>query len=473
METLAPEHVDALWDKGILWWKLRPIQRLIYSDSEQRHALTEVENCSRRLGKTYLNLIRASETAIQIRGASIPFAAPTGKMLRNIILPMFREICHDAPKDVRPVWRPADSKFVFPRNYSEIRLAGVNNGHADDLRGQKAHRAFIDEAGFIDDLEYLIEDVIRPQLLTTNGRLTLTSSPPRTPAHSFVKYIRRAQKKGTYSEYDISRAGYDPKIIEDFCTEAGGPNSTTWKREFLCQLVVDEKYAIIPEWKPEFEREWPRDIYFPFYTLYAGMDMGVKDKTVILFGYYDFKAAKLIIENELVMFGPDMTTEKLADAFKIMERNLWKDRKVDMAVADNNNPLMLLDLASLHGIHFVPTQKTGRTERTSIIEAMVNDLRINVQSGKIIVHPRCKELIGCLRYGIWEESRRTFARTEEFGHFDALAAMIYLNRFVNWNHNPIPKTFALNSETHFIGPDITKSEHAEAIKKMMNLRKRL
>lgn len=436
------------------------------------NALLWVENCARRLGKSYRLVARAIEAAIQIPEAIIAFAAPTLKMIRNITIPIFRDICVDAPDDIRPVWRASESKFIIPFNNSEIVLAGVNNGHADDLRGRKAHLGLLDEAGYMDELDYLVEDVLMPQLLTTDGKIIMSSSPSRTPAHPFKKYCGRAVKEGCYSEYDIYQAGYPQELIEKFKKESGGENSTTWKREYLCQFVVDENYAIIPEWRSEYEKAIPRDDYFKYYHLYEFMDMGVRDKTVVIFAYYDFLNARLVIIGELIMHGPQMTTEKLAAAIKAKELKLWAGRKVYRRIADNNNPLMLLDLGSLHGIHFQPTQKTGRTERTTIIEAMVNDLRIQVGSGRIVVDPSCPETIGCLKFGIWNEHRTTFERTEEFGHFDALAALIYGNRDIDRHTNPIPLNLNISLNTHFIAPSALRDPTIENVKKMLNLKRR-
>lgn len=487
MPEISPALIDGAWAKGILHWKLRPIQQLMYQREASSQSLKWVENCSRRLGKSFRLAVRATETAIRIPNALIPFAAPTGKMLRAINIPIFRKICHDAPPDVKPEWKQADSKFTFP-NGSEITLAGVNNGHADDLRGREATEAYVDEAGFVDDLEYLIEDVLMPQLLTTGGKLIMSSSPSRTPAHDFARYCHEAQMEGNYAEYDIYQSGYPADLIEKFRAEANGPtwnpgdpDSSTWLREYMCRFVVDENYAIIPEWKPEYETPIATDKYFPFYQLYEGMDMGAVDKTVVIFGYYDFLNAALVILDEIVMHGPAMTTEKLAAAIKAREKELWPERSKEFdkkpgakpaRIADNNNPIMLLDLASMHGISFTPTQKTGKTERQTILESMVNDLRIQVAAGRVKVHPRCKETIGCLRYGVWEEKRRTFDRSSVYGHYDALAALIYLNRNVNRSHNPIPATFQLSQNTHFISDDLKKKKEHEEIKKIFSFKRR-
>ena len=441
----------------------------MYDRETGSSSLFWVDNCSRRLGKSYRLIIRAIEVALRQPESQIRYAAPTQKALKKIVRPLFGKICKDAPPDCRPIFNQQEGSYMFP-NKSEIHIAGVNNGHGEDLRGTEAHLAIVDEAGFIDDLEYLVGDILMPQLLTTNGKMILSSTPSRTPAHPFRKYCMRAMKENCYSEYDIYQAGYPPEVIERFRKESGGENSTTWKREYLCQFVVDESYAIIPEWRPEYEKAIPRDDYFQFYHLYEFMDMGVKDKTVVIFAYYDFLNARLVIEGEVVMHGPQMTTEKLAAAIKQKELQLWGGRKVYRRIADNNNPLMLLDLGSLHGMHFMPTQKDGKTERTTILEAMVNELRIQVGSGRVVVNPSCTETIGCLKFGIWDEHRTTFERVEEFGHFDALAALIYGNRNIDRNTNPIPGNLNVNPHTHYILPSAGRDPMIEQVKKIMNLR---
>lgn len=464
--------IDALWAKGVLWWKYKPVQKLMHEREVASSALLWVDNCARRLGKSYRLAARALSAAISIPEAVIPFAAPTLKMIRNITIPIFRDICLDAPPDIRPIWRASEGKFLIPSNNSEIVLAGVNNGHADDLRGRKAHVAVLDEAGYMDELDYLVEDVLMPQLLTTGGKIIMASSPSRTPAHPFKKYCARALREGCYSEYDIYQAGYAPDLIEKFKKEAGGADSTTWKREYLCQFVVDENYAIIPEWRTEYEKVIPRDEFFRFYHLYEFMDMGVRDKTVVIFAYYDFLNARLVVIGEIVMNGPQMTTEKLAAAIKAKENQLWGGRAVYRRVADNNNPLMLQDLGSLHGIHFRPTQKEGKTEKTTILEAMVNQLRIQVGGGRVVVDPSCTDTVGCLKFGIWNESRTTFERVEEFGHFDALAALIYGNLDIDRTTNPIPTGLNVSLHTHMVMPSSQRDPMLENVKKLMNLKRR-
>ena len=439
----ANEAIEELWRRGVLWWKLRDCQKKIYDAINSTNSLKYVVNSARRLGKSYLLYLRALETALRKPESQIRVIAPTQKMLKNITLPLFREIVKDAPENLRPIWTHNDSKWVCPSNGSEIYIAGANNGHADDSRGTKADEALIDEAAFVDDLKYLVDDILIPQLLTTGGRLIMFSTPPRTPAHAFTGYVQRAMEAGAYSKFTIHQSGYEKSIIEKFKEEAGGENSTTFKREYLCEFVVDEDFAIIPEWNEKYISEYERNEYWRFYKSYVGMDLGVVDKTVALFAIHDFKRGRLHILDELEIHGPKMTTNKLVEMIKEKEKSNFGEKEIYKRVSDTDNPLLLQDLGTLHNLGFLPVVKDS-------LEAMVNELRINIQNGKIIVSEKCKQTIGCLKFGVWDSARRKFERSENYGHYDALAALIYLNRSIDWNVNPISARYGMNENDYFI-----------------------
>lgn len=455
----------------------------MYVAETQSDALTWVDNCSRRLGKSFRLCLRATEVCRQVPNAQARIIAPTQKQMRNILLPLIRTICKDSPEEIKPVWKQMDSLWYFPGTDSELHVAGSNNGHEDDSRGTASHWIGIEEAGYIDNLEYLVQDVLMPQLLTTRldtnnrfGKLVMVSTPPPTPSHPYVDMAEVARAKGNYSEYTIHDSGYPAWLIEKFCEAAGGADSTTWMREYLCQFVIDKNLALVPEWSDTYVVEWPRSDFFRFYHLYNGMDLGVSDFTVCLFGYYDFRAGRLVIEDELVMNGPQMTTPLLGDAIKAKRVALWPkvqadgtliSRDVYRAVSDNDNPLLLNDLATLHGINFQPVVKDS-------LNAMVNAMRILIGSGRLVVHPRCKQLVGCLRTGVWENEKRKAwfnSGPGKFGHFDALAALMYLIRNLDMQTNPIPPLLNIDESTHFINPDAAQqeSQKIEAVKRLAGL----
>lgn len=474
-QLLADKH--ELWRRGELRWKLKPVQLRIYAAFFGSAALKYVINSARRLGKSYVLCVIAIEWALKHPGSQIRFAAPTQKALKKIIIPLFKKICKDAPPECRPHFKTQDGFFLFP-NGSEIHIAGANSGHDEDLRGTEAHLCIVDEAGFVNDLDYLVHDILLPQMLTTNGRLILSSTPPRTPAHDFTLFVQEAEREGAYSIFTIHEAGYSRESIERWCRESGGEKSSTWQREYLCMFVVDEESAVVPEWDDKYLDFYPKERppFWHFYHLYEGMDIGVVHKTAVLFGYYDFLKARLVIDAEFIINGPQMTTEKLAEGIKRTQRETFThslpsgelvEREAYRRIADDSDPLLLQDLASDYSIPFAPVEKDS-------LDAMVNQVRVWVAAGRITLNPNCKELLGCLKYGVWEEknkrknvkTQRQFALSKIYGHFDALAALVYLVRGIDPNTNPIPAMEGLSHHTHFVPETQPDSKEVEALKEI-------
>jgi hypothetical protein len=205
-----------------------------------------------------------------------------------------------------------------------------------------------------------------------------------------------------------------------------------------------------------------QDEYYEYYGGIVGMDLGVRDKTVCLFGYYDFNHGTLCIVDEIVMSGKDLTTDVLATAIKEKEKVLYKGKRV-LRYADNNNLLLLQDLSASYQLPFTPTTKGS-------LESMVNKVRIWTKNGRIRAAEKCSELIGCLENGIWRENRKDFDRSSVFGHFDALAALIYTVRNVNENFNPIPKLHKINDNDFWINENSQKTKTHKALNSIFKRR---
>lgn len=442
-----------LWHRGILRWKLHAGQRTVSDMFDKATRQLFVANISRQWGKSYWAVTKAVETAIRKPRSRIKYATAFHTDLVEFIIPTFESVLLDAPSGVKPTYKINGSKFVF-QNGSEIKLIGLDR-NPNSLRGNVIDFVVIDEAGFVSNLDYIYSSIIIPATThRPNCKVILISTPPSTPAHAFVDFIQKAELEGGYACLDIySNPLIDEATIQRLMDESGGPNSSTWLREYLCKLVIDGDLAIIPEWKKDYVEARERDVYHQFYAKYVALDLGVKDQTAGIFGYYDWLKGQLVIEDETSMSGSLMTTEKLRDQIKAKELELWGEKTPYLRVADNNNPLLLQDLSHLHGIHFVPTDKGS-------LEEMINAVKLMVNRGQIIVHPRCKQLAGCLQYGVWDKRRSQFAQSKVYGHFDHLAALVYLVRNLNKTTNPIPQTFQVDRDNAIIFPRLNHSSAA-------------
>lgn len=394
-----------------------------------------VFNCSRRLGKSYLLCVIAIETALSLPNAQIKYAAPTQKAVRKIIIPLMRQILETCPKHLRPKFNKIDGTFEFPHNGSEIHLAGTEQAQADNLRGTACDLAIIDEAGFASDLEYIIESILMPQMLTRpNARLLMASTPPPTPDHPFLRYANKAMEEQAYAKYTI----YDNPLltkekIEEFKIEAGGDATTTWRREYMAEFVTDTDSALFPEATDDLMAAIIREVPQPqFFNPTVAIDLGFLDYTGVVFGYYDFVEAKIVIEDELLI--NKSTTEDIVALAKIKERTLWGEKQPRRVV--DGNPMAIADLNS----RTMHNYRCHAPEKTDLV-SNVNRVRIDLGNMTILVHPRCENLINQLKYATWNKQRNAFSRGSNSGHWDLCAALIYLCKAIDRKTNPVPPGF--------------------------------
>lgn len=458
---------DELWRRGVLSWKLYTYQLPVYTEVwdaiHNRRSLKHVLNIARRFGKSHVLCLVAVEYAIRYPDSQVRLGAPTGKALRKIIKPAFTLIGKDAPDDVKPTWKSQDGFYQIGTTGSEIHASGCDNGNYENLRGQAAHLAIVDEAGFVDELDYVVNDVLVPQTLTTNGIVIMSSTPPKTPAHDFYAIAMEAEQKGAYTKRTIyDNANITKATLDLYAKEAGGYESSTFLREYMCEFVVDSESQIIPEWNDGFVQEPNKDEYYAYYHKYDAMDIGVRDGTALVFGYYNFQEARLYIEDEFVLRGQEVRTDNIAAGCHAKEAALWQGQKPYRRISDNNNLILLTDLGVGHQLHFAPTNK-------DTLHAMVNEVRLWVKQGRLRVSPQCSHLLGCLKYGIWTEKRDAFARSSVYGHFDGLAALIYLIRNIDQHTNPIPIDHKVNRFTHYIPEDVRQSTATAALKQIFKI----
>jgi hypothetical protein len=465
------EAIDILWRKGVLVWKLNSAQKKLHELFYKSNYKTPVFNLHRRFGKSRSLLVIALEYCLRTPGTTVHYACPTAVMATKIVIPEMRKLLNDCPDDLRPKYFKHDKAFEFP-NGSKIQIEGCDDGNADRLRGTSTNLGIVDEAGFVKDLDYLINDILMPQTLTTKGRLVLSSTPPASTDHPFVHFVRKAELNDAYLRMNIMETlnliKNDAKHLQhikledvEIIRENQGEDSATWKREYMVEIISDMDRQVVPEFTDQLEKEvvteWVRPHYF---DSYVSMDPGLVDNTGVLFGYVDFNSAKLIIEDEFVVNGNQVTTENIASMIKLKEAQLWNregiTHKVYMRISDNE-PILLNDLAQLHNMIFIPTRKDEK-------EAAINDLRIKIRQKKIIIHPRCKNLISQLKTAMWNKRRSSYERSDMHGHFDLVDCLLYMVRNVHWNRNPFPNQ-GYDLDTQFAHGRMTKlSKEHMAIK---------
>lgn len=431
-----------LWQRRELSYMFHDGQMVIDKAYRQVQNKLFVANCSRRFGKTYWVVIECIRVALSKPNARVKIATAFLTDLEEFIVPAFENVLNDAPESVRPRYIASKKKFWF-YNKSEIQLIGLDR-KPNGGRGNYCDLYVFDEAAFISNLTYIYSSVVVPMTMYREGaKVIMISTPPKSPDHDFKDFCIKANREGAYVKLDIyQNPMVTPDIIEEYKKEC--LTETDWLREYLCEFVTDETLAIIPEMKNYDYSFKERDENYSFYHKYVSMDLGVRDLNVTLFAYYDYKRGKICIEKEDVLNGPQMTTTLLKARIETIEKELWNGIEPYKRVADNNNPLLLLDLGSIHNMFFHSTSKDN-------LHAMINNLREWIKNGRVEIHESCHFLIDSLKYGLWNERRTEFARSKVLGHYDAIASLMYLVRNIDESTDPIP--LRIGPDQYYDGED--------------------
>lgn len=422
----------------------------------------------RRFGKSYTLCILALEQCIRKPNSIIKFLSPTKDQVNKNVRPILREILEDCPADIVPVFSQKDMIYYFP-NGSEIQLAGSDKGNAIKLRGGDSDIAFVDEAGSCTDLEKTVNSVLLPTTLKTKGKVILASTPPEESDHEFFSFIEQASTRGTLiKKTTFSNPLLSKEEIELMIEASGGINSDSVRREIFCEVKPNPKSVVIPEFTDDMKQEIVKECIRPaHYDSYEALDLGYKDLTVALFAYFDFRNNKVVIEDEFIFNfqSENQTIGKLIKGIQDKEKDLYFNQltnelhpvtrrvsDIDLIVINEMKKM------SNYQLNFEPTTKDH-------LEAMVNYLREKIKKREIMIHPRCKTLIRHLENCKWKKGQKAeFARSPDDGHYDAVAALTYLIRAIDYRKNPYPYGYGYTQKDLFgniIAPKMPRQRNQE------------
>lgn len=467
---------EQAWRLGRLEWLLHDGQLALstFVDSLRARLIRRgVVKSTRRYGKTYFNAVKAISRCISKPNLLVPFVAPTVKANKTIVRPIFSQvIAQHCPPDLRPVYKVQDGCYVFSNN-SQIPLVGTDNGNAERMRGIKADDIFLDEAAFMSDLEYIVNDIATPALMYGDGMLLASSTPPPSSGHYFVQMLQDAELKAAAFmatvwdnplltvkqildfaevlhceiEWDRYHKEMDGSKVRDM--EWGKTlllsKSVAFRREFEAEILTDPEKAVVPEFTAEREArivgDWPTPPRFIPYTI---IDTGFIDFTAVVFGYWDFRAAKAVVQDDLLIDfrGEGENAESLAGRIKAKEESIW-GRPAEHRFGDGD--LIVLHELTRHGLTTAPVKKDE-------LEAQVNSLRTDCSADKLRICPAARNVIAHMKYGVWDKQRRKFDRSPVHGHYDALAAVMYFVRHINRSVNPYPADYGVTDHYNQVYP---------------------
>jgi hypothetical protein len=477
-ETITPEKArELLWRRANLEFLLDQNQKDLFDIYKNTKERVIVWTLARSSGKSRTLCVIAITECLKNDKALVKYCCAKQNDAQRIIQPLMREILETCPEELKPQYIVSEKAYKFP-NGAQIQLSGLDNGRSESLRGGSSVLCIVDEAGErslgkkTDGLDYIVKSILIPSVIRSkeiDGKVILASTPPLKFEHPYIGFMRRAEAKGVHTIRTVfQNPRMTAQMIGDIIEECGGINSPTFRREYLCEILRSEDEAVIPEFTKLVQdaviKEWTRP---PFLDFYVSMDLGMKDLTVALFAYYDFKADKVIIEDEVVMNGQKFTTDFLASEIKRKECELFinpntLEIRSPLKRVSDNNLIVINDLHMLHSLLFIPTRKDDK-------DAALNNLRIMIAAEKIIINPRCKTLIAHLRDATWNKGKTTYERSFDNGHYDAVDAASYLIRNIDFSHNPYPAGYSGYKDFYPAGTQKPTSNYGNAIKQMCGI----
>jgi hypothetical protein len=464
------------WRRGDLDYKRHAGQKLLTEAANTSPRRTTILHAARGYGKTFDALVGHLEYGLQNPNTRQMFAAINRAEARKIVKAVMPMVLDDCPAHLKPQWVASEYEYRF-HNGSVFLIEGVDGegDNGDHLRGPHIHKFTGDEVGFWRDPVYAYKSVILPQLQRVNGKGRLQSTSPKSVGQGFVELCTEAIRKGGYHKFTVWD---NPRVAreqaqadaEELCGLEGEAvwKTTSVRREFLCEFVTDAASAVVPEFSEEQHvvTEYTRPEWV---DCYEGLDLGLVDLTHLLYGYWDFDNACLVIEDEIA--GNYMLTKDFAGLALKREKELWghipyygKDHatphnRCPRGRYSDNDAQILYDLAS-YGLSFAPALKVEK-------EAALNRLRQMFAGGKVKIHARCVNLIHQLKVGTWNERRTDYERLPGAGHLDGVDALVYMARSIDRNRNPVPPLLGVSHLTHHIPPVSrkTKNELAKLVRR--------
>lgn len=342
-----------LWRRGLIHYKFHIVQKEMFElYNKAPDGSTLVWLLARQTGKSYCLGLIGTMACISKPNTIVKLLTDTKLHARTIFEPIFREIFEDCPEDLKPEYIASSFVYIF-KNGSQIQMAGSDGNSAERLRGQKSDLILVDEAGFCDKLDYNVKSVLFPTTTHTGGKIILASTPPAEPDHEFVGFIEEAESnhlltKKTLDDNPLLTQQQKDNIVSKF---KGGRTNSQFRREYLCEIVKDETLSVLPEVDDELISQIVKDHPIPpFYHRYVAMDIGFKDLTVVLFGYYDFRENTIVIQDEIVRNGKQIHLPVFTKEIQDKESSLWTNDltsefiKPDIRVSDVN-PFVIQEIS--------------------------------------------------------------------------------------------------------------------------------
>jgi len=324
----------------------------------------------RRFGKTWLALYWLIKMGLTHPGAVCWFVGPDLKQPREVALPALKALLPTG------IWieHKQDMYLAFP-NGAKIFFKTCDS--MDALRGRAIDFLVCEEFAFWKHSEELWYKILRPQLIDRRGSAMIISSPNGCNTFKRLEEDGRTDAEWSIHHYNIRDNPYLPAA--EIAALQASCSDDDWAQEYMAEYL-----------------EWSGLIYYEFnpqkhvsgqphgdikYTV-RGMDWGIADETgcaiIHVLGNDALYVADEYTANNTPI--PDICADikkmPYSPRATIMDSSAWRRESDMQSVA-----------ARFHqsGIDLIPG--------TRDLQTSISDVKMLIKLGKLIVAPRCKNII--------------------------------------------------------------------------------
>lgn len=314
-------------------------------------------------------------------------------------------------------------------NGSQLKIAGnSNNAEADKLRGFNCRLAIIDEIGHQRNIDYLVNEILIPQMVDfPDSTLLLTGTPSRIPHHFSTDIF--TDETNSYKKYHFTMLN-NPFIpnarsfIEQEAKDKGfSIDSPFIRREYFGELVADTEALVFRGYKTY--DEMPDLSNFNPIGINIGGDYGYKDYNGIVTVIYNKEKAIVLKEDKFNKANVSKIIDKMLEHYNYAcELNKKHGWNVPVKIyADYNEESITKELMIKYK---VPAFNCYKYDKAYAIEKLAELAR----TGKLLVPANglCADEMDKTLYERDNQTDAIISELSDAYHPDIMMALLYASR---------------------------------------------
>jgi hypothetical protein len=342
----------------------------------------QIAICGRRAGKTYSNARRLAWTCIKPNSPCLYL----NLNFSNAINQMWDET-HKAVEEVglRIKQESKAEGYIEFTNGSKITFRGnTNKAEADKGRGYSYRLVIIDECGHQKNMQYLMDEVLRPCMADfADSVLIATGTPPRVP-HTWCEkaWNDTTFKKYHWTMFENPHMPDPEQFIHEECISKGVTRESSFiQREYYGTMGAYDTEAQVFKGRQTYTIPAnPETLNFT--NICIGVDFGFSDYNAVVTLAYNKNTRQAWVLRENKFNHSDITgivnvIKEHDEAAKELLMKKGLNPEVDI-FCDNNEKSIIAELKRNYGVRAYPAWKH---DKAMAIEQLAEELR----TGRMVI----------------------------------------------------------------------------------------